>query len=75
MGAHSNVASLLQLFAALGSPDEREIEDAYYKLRDFLSKPGNSQYIVANEVCLLFSATFSTFVFLFTFIIPLTLKR
>lgn len=49
MGSN-NVANLLQLFAALGSPNEREVEDAYYQLKDFLSKPGNSQYIVANEV-------------------------
>jgi hypothetical protein len=48
--ANNNVTTLLHLFAALGSPDEREIEDAYYKLKDFLSKPGNSQFIVANEV-------------------------
>ena len=59
----SNITSLLQLFAALGSTDEREIEDAYYRLKDFLSKPGNSQYIVANEVylfncCILFPLSF-----------------
>eukprot|EP00026_Physarum_polycephalum_P007792 Phypoly_transcript_07859.p1 GENE.Phypoly_transcript_07859~~Phypoly_transcript_07859.p1 ORF type:complete len:473 (+),score=81.58 Phypoly_transcript_07859:157-1575(+) len=46
----NNITILLQLFAALGNPDEREVEDAYYKLKDFLSKPGNSQYIIANEV-------------------------
>jgi hypothetical protein len=44
----NNVATLLQLFAALGNPDESE--EIYYRLKDFLSKPGNSQYIVANEV-------------------------
>lgn len=46
----NNIATLLQLFAALGSTEERDVEDAYYKLKDFLSKPGNSKFIVANEI-------------------------
>lgn len=44
------ISTILQLFAELGNQDERRVEDAYYMLKDFLTKEGNSQYIVAKEV-------------------------
>lgn len=47
---NTGVATLLQLFMGLASTDELQVEDNYYKIKDFLSRPGNSQFVVSNEV-------------------------
>lgn len=50
MTAQENIDKILRLFMRLGGQDEADAMDAYYTLKDFLSKEGNLQYLLASEV-------------------------